>query len=119
MKTIVKNVTLLNDCIVTFRLVYCLIADNSCSFSSIVPKALLSFVRVLTNILLLIIILVLLCRSLLDGLLYFIFNMTGRAVGQRRNFMVLHSALFENVWVSIDMYAMSIGSVGRRVVILG
>ena len=71
------------------------------------------FVRVLTNILLLIIILVLLCRSLLDGLLYFIFNMTGRAVGQRRNFMVLHSALFENVWVSIDMYAMSIGSVGR------
>ena len=76
-KTIVKNVTLLNDCIVTFRLVYCLIADNSCSFGSIVPKALLSFVRVLTNILLLVIILVLLCRSLLDGLLYFIFNMTG------------------------------------------
>ena len=82
-KTIVKNVTLLNDCIVTFRLVYCLIADNSCSFGSIVPKALLSFVRVLTNImdidnyfsfLLLIIILALLCRSLLDGLLYFILS---------------------------------------------
>ena len=27
-KTIGKNMTLLNDCIVTFRLVYCLIADK-------------------------------------------------------------------------------------------
>ena len=69
--------TLLNDCIVTFRLVYCLIADNSCSFGSIGPKALLSFVRVSTNILLLIIILALLYRSLLDGLLYFICQYDG------------------------------------------
>ena len=57
MKTIVKNVTLLNDCIVTFRLVYRLIADNSCSFGSIVRTVLLLFVRLLANILLSIIIL--------------------------------------------------------------
>ena len=56
-KSIVRNVTLLNDCIVAFRFVYCLIADNSCSFGSIVRTVLLLFVRVLANILLLIIIL--------------------------------------------------------------
>ena len=35
-----------------------------------------------------------------------------------RNFMVLHSALFEIVWESTVIYTMPIGSVGRRVVIL-
>ena len=54
---IVKNVTLLNDCIVAFRFVYCLIADNSRSFGSIVRTVLLLFVRLLANILLSIIIL--------------------------------------------------------------
>ena len=33
--------------------------------------------------------------------------------------MVLHSALFEIVWVSIGICAMPIGSVERRVVVLG
>ena len=47
---IVKNVTLLNDCTVTFRLVYRLIADDSCPFGSIVRTVLLFFVRVLANI---------------------------------------------------------------------
>ena len=54
---IVKSVTLLNDYIVAFRLVYCLIADYSRSFGSIVRTVLLLLVRVLANILLLIIIL--------------------------------------------------------------
>ena len=33
--------------------------------------------------------------------------------------MVLHSALFEIAWVLIGIYAMPIGSVGRRFVMLG
>ena len=42
----------------------------------------------------------------------------GFVVCWSRNFMVSHSALFEIVRVSLNVYAMPIGSVGRRVVIL-
>ena len=76
------------------RLVYCLITDNSCSFGSIVPKALLSFVRVLIDIMdidnhLLVFVIdyyIGVIVSLITGwsIVFHFVNMTGRAVGQWR-----------------------------------